>query len=142
MIYNPSTTKKNLYVLQPVDLTRQFIECYNDYNETKDTVSQTPGFLPLLLMNELYEIIKRKYALLNTTLEAAGPGLVDQRHHVLETLGLLFDVLRHGYMNEEFKGSIGYMIITITDPRLKEEIYECLNPNRNSINTKRNLQPP
>ena len=34
------------------------------------------------------------------------------------------------------------MIITITDPRLKEEIYECLNPNRNSINTKRNLQPP
>ena len=92
-------------------------------------------------MNELYEIIKRKYALLNTTLEAAGPGLVDQRHHVLETLALLFDILRHGYMNEEFKESIGYMIITITDPRLKEEIYECLNPNRNSINTKRNLHP-
>lgn len=77
MIYNPSSAKKNLYVLQPVDLTRHFIESYNDTNETKDTVSQTPGFLPILLMNELYEIIKRKYALLNTTLEAAGPGLAD-----------------------------------------------------------------
>ncbi len=91
-------------------------------------------------MNELYEIVKRKYALLNTTLEAAGPGLADQRHHVLETLSLIYDVLRHGYMNDEFKESIGYMMITITDPRLKEEIYLCLNPNRNSINTKRNLQ--
>jgi hypothetical protein len=89
----------------------------------------------LLLINELFEIIKRKYALLNTTLEAAGAGLADQRYHVLETLSLLYDVLRHGYMNEEFKESIGYMMITITDPRLKEEIYQCLNPNRSSLNT-------
>jgi hypothetical protein len=123
MIYNQTSTKKNLYILQPVDLTKQYIEDYNDSFETKDTISQTPGFIPMLLINELFEIIKRKYALLKTSLDAAGPKLVDQRHHVLQMLRLLYDVMRHGYMNEEFKESIGYMMITITDPRLKEEIY-------------------
>ena len=39
MIYNPTTTKRNLYILQPVDLTKQYIDDYNDLMETKDSVS-------------------------------------------------------------------------------------------------------
>ena len=58
--------------------------------------------MPILLINELFEIIKRKYALLKTSLDAAGPKLADQRHHVLHMLKLFYDVMRHGYMNEEF----------------------------------------
>jgi hypothetical protein len=47
--------------MQPADLTKQFIENFNEILEQKDTVSTTPGFLPLVLINEMYEIIKRKY---------------------------------------------------------------------------------
>jgi hypothetical protein len=31
-------------------------------------------------------------------------------------------------MSEELNENAGFMMITITDPRLKEELYESLNP--------------
>lgn len=40
---------------------------------------------------------------------------------------LLFDVLKHAYISDEFKENIGMMLMTITDPRLKEEIYYTLS---------------
>jgi hypothetical protein len=43
-------------------------------------------------------------------------------------LGLLYDIMRHAYMSDEFKENVGYMMITITDPRLKDELYDSLHP--------------
>jgi hypothetical protein len=36
--------------------------------------------------------------------------------------------MRHAFMSEELNENAGFMMITITDPRLKEELYESLNP--------------
>jgi hypothetical protein len=71
-------------------------------------------------------------------LEAAGPPLVDQRHHLMEMLKLFFDVMRQAYMSVEFRGdnNVGYMMMTITDPRLKEEIYDTLNPKKLKLNSR------
>ena len=43
-------------------------------------------------------------------------------------LALLYDIMRHAYMSDEFKENVGYMMITITDPRLKDELYDSLHP--------------
>jgi hypothetical protein len=48
--------------MQPADLTKSFIESYNEIPDSKDSISTTPGFLPLVLLTELYEIIRRKYS--------------------------------------------------------------------------------
>jgi hypothetical protein len=52
--------------MQPSDLTKSFIESYNEVPDSKDTISTTPGFLPLILVNEMFEIIKRKYSFLKS----------------------------------------------------------------------------
>lgn len=43
-------------------------------------------------------------------------------------LALLYDIMRHAYMSDEFKENVGFMMITITDPRIKEELYDSLHP--------------
>jgi|LauGreDrversion4_2_1035121.scaffolds.fasta_scaffold343790_3 hypothetical protein len=43
-------------------------------------------------------------------------------------LSLLYDIMRHAYKSEEFKENIGFMMVTITDPRLKEEMFDSLHP--------------
>jgi hypothetical protein len=43
-------------------------------------------------------------------------------------LALLYDIMRHSYMSDDLRENIGFMMITITDPRIKDEIYETLNP--------------
>jgi hypothetical protein len=50
--------------MHPADLTRSFIENFNEFGDQKDTISNTSGFLPLVLMTEMYEIIRRKYSFL------------------------------------------------------------------------------
>jgi len=133
IIYNTTSQKRSLYVMQPADLTKQFIESFNEIPDHKDTISTTPGFLPLVLINEMYEIIRRKYAFLKMpdNKEEAPNFQVDhfdQRHHLMTMLALLYDIMRHAYMSEEFKENIGFMMVTITDPRLKDEVYESLHP--------------
>jgi len=83
-----------------------------------------------VLINEMYELIRRKYSFIKSGEGGAFNILnqVDQRHHVMTMLGLLYDVMRHAYKSDEFKENVGFMMATITDPRLKDEIYESLNP--------------
>jgi hypothetical protein len=118
--------------MQPADLTKQFIESFNEIHDHKDTISTTPGFLPLVLINEMYEIIRRKYSFLKTSKEGDPSTFqvdhFDQRHHLMTMLALLYDIMRHAYMSEEFKENIGFMMVTITDPRLKDEVYDSLHP--------------
>ena len=59
--------------MQPADLTKQFIESFNEIHDHKDTISTTPGFLPLVLINEMYEIIRRKYSFLKTSKAICRP---------------------------------------------------------------------
>jgi hypothetical protein len=39
LIYNSNPAKKSLYVLQPVDLTRQYIENFNETNEFREGIA-------------------------------------------------------------------------------------------------------
>jgi len=129
IIYNTTSQKRSLYVMQPADLTKQFIENFNEIPDHKDTISTTPGFLPLVLITEMYEIIRRKYSFLKTSEESTFQvDHFDQRHHLMTMLALLYDIMRHAYMSEDFKENIGFMMVTITDPRLKDEVYESLHP--------------
>ncbi len=46
---------------------------------------------------------------------------------------LLFDVMKQSYFSEEFKENVGYMLVTITDPRIKEELYHSMRVSYNKI---------
>lgn len=39
LIYSTNPAKRNLYVLQPIDLTKQFIESSGDKNECKESIA-------------------------------------------------------------------------------------------------------
>lgn len=139
MIYNSNPTKKSLYVLQPVDLTKQYIETYNDTSEFKEGIAQTLGFLPLILVNEIFELLRRRYQQSVTEIKAAAVASPEEQHRIeqdyrqqiVALLGLLYDVFRNSYQSEEIcEENVGYMMIMVTDPRLKEEIYTSLNPTK------------
>jgi hypothetical protein len=99
MVYNYSTKKQAYFVMQPIDLTRQFIDCFNDLSESaKDSISQTLGFIPLVLINEIFEITQRKYALASRAEENLKYSF---NHHIACMLNLLYDTARNAYMANE-----------------------------------------
>jgi hypothetical protein len=46
----------------------------------------------------------------------------------MQVVKALKQVIRECYISEEIPESVGYVLLTITDPRLKEELYTSLNP--------------
>ena len=36
---------------------------------------------------------------------------------------LFYDIMKESYFSAEIRETVGYMLVTITDPRLKEELY-------------------
>lgn len=72
-----------------MDLTRQFIEMYNDTSEYRESIALTLGFLPLILLNELHEVIKRKHAHQKSSTDE---GLYDGQ--IIGLMGLMREVMR------------------------------------------------
>lgn len=46
----------------------------------------------------------------------------------MSIIALFYDVMKHSYVSNEFKENIGFMMATITDPRIKDEIFDSLHP--------------
>ena len=51
-------------------------------------------------------------------------------------LSVLFEVLKQAYVSDEIKESIGYIMMTITHPQLKEEIYGSLARKKSNVKTR------
>lgn len=87
-----------------------------------------PGFLPFILITEIYEIIRRK---LQHEYIGDEPSDVNRRRNqysiIMKLLQLMFVVIKNSYFIEGYKDtedySIGKMVMTITDPRLKENLF-------------------
>lgn len=87
----------------------------------------TMGFLPLLMLTELFEVLKKKIGLLRVSSEDHA----EYQSQAIAVLSLIFEVITNTYVNLEMKESCGYIMLTITHPRHKLEIYDGIRRKRN-----------
>jgi hypothetical protein len=125
LMFKVVAQKKQNIVVHPSDITKQFIQRHdNEPLVHREGIVEVPGFLTLLLMAEIFEVLKKKIGFLK--LENSADEHAEFMSQINQILSLLFKVLSHAYASDLIKESCGYTMLAITDARLKEEITKSL----------------
>ena len=118
MIYNVGSKKQD-YKLSPLDLTKEYIQKLGQI-DFKERMIEISGFLPMVLLTEIQEIIRRKYQQWQSE-KYNERYMEDLKRRILELMALLFDIMRNAYSIDKFEDeNTGYMMLYITNAMLKE----------------------